>query len=375
MSYPEAILDALPRIDKSWFNAEAGRGRLHATLTSPRIREIWKYTPIKSFVEAFAEPQIDNPLSVSGLDQPEIQATEFAALQGAELELVRGCLAGIDGARYPMADLSMLGSDGGQLIKVTGRAELPLTLRTAGAGSQPLIIDVAPGASVNIVEESVAQQFNTLLVYVRLGARAHVHHVRCALEASAMQWSLLIATLDADCTYELQQFQSGGRRRRTDCHFMLNGQGSRADITGAFLTEDGCHLDQQVIIEHKAPNTVSRQKFHGIATGKSRAVFNGRIHIHADAGGSDALLSNRNLSLNPGAEINTKPELEIYTDDVKCAHGATVGQLSEDSLFYLRSRGLSDVAARSILCKGFLRECISGPVAEKVSERFTAALQ
>jgi Fe-S cluster assembly protein SufD len=375
MSYPQAVLDSLPTTDKPWFDAKAGRGRLNATLTSPRIREVWKYTPIKSFVEAFAEPQSCKPLSVSGLDQPEVQATKFAALQGAELELVRGCLSGIDGARYPMADLTMLDSADGLLIKVAGHAELPLTLRTTGAGSHPVIIDMAPGASLNIVEESVAQEFNTLFVYVRLGPLARVHHVRCALQASAMQWALLIATLDADCTYELQQFQIGGRRRRTDCHFMLNGQGARTDVTGAFLTEDGCHLDQQVIIEHKAPNTVSRQKFHGIATGKSRAVFNGRIHIHAHANGSDALLSNRNLSLNPGAEINTKPELEIYTDDVKCAHGATVGQLSEDSLFYLRSRGISEVAARSILCNGFLRECITGPVADRVSERFTAALQ
>ena len=103
-------------------------------------------------------------------------------------------------------------------------------------------------------------------------------------------------------------------------------------------------------------------------------MFNGRIHIHHGADGSDALLSNRNLSLNPGAEINTKPELEIYTDDVRCAHGATVGQLSEESLFYLRSRGVNESAARALLCSGFLRECISGALTEQMREQVSARL-
>lgn len=374
MSYPQVVLERLPAADKPWFSAKAGLGRLNTVLASKSIRETWKYTPIKSFVEGFAAPKSATPLVASGLDQPEIEAIQFAALEGPDLDLVRRCLESVDGLRYPMADLTMLDAPGGLLVKVTGRAQAPLTLRTIGAGSHPVIIDVAPEASLNIVEESEAQDFNTQFVYVRVGAGARVYHVRCALQVSAMQWSLLMAELDSDSAYELQQYQVGGHRRRIDCHFMLAGQGARADITGAFLTEDSCHLDQQVIVEHKAPNTVSRQKFHGIATGKSRAVFNGRIHIHHGADGSDALLTNRNLSLNPGAEINTKPELEIYTDDVRCAHGATVGQLSEDSLFYLRSRGMNDAAARAILCNGFLRECISGPMAEKVTERFTAAL-
>ena len=108
----------------------------------------------------------------------------------------------------------------------------------------------------------------------------------------------------------------------------------------------------------------SRVSFHGIGAEKGTAVFNGRIHIHPGAPRADAVLSNRNLSLHPDAIINTKPELEIYTDDVRCAHGATVGQISEDSLFYLRSRGLSPAQAKRMLCRAFINECIEGALAE-----------
>ena len=134
------------------------------------------------------------------------------------------------------------------------------------------------------------------------------------------------------------------------------------------LVEANSHLDQQFIMEHRAPDTFSRQKFHGIGAGKGTTVFNGRIHIHPDSPGSDAGLVNKNLALHPEATINTKPELEIYTDDVKCSHGATVGQLAEDSIFYLRSRGLSRDEARILLCRAFLSSCIDGVLTQEVTE-------
>jgi Fe-S cluster assembly protein SufD len=139
------------------------------------------------------------------------------------------------------------------------------------------------------------------------------------------------------------------------------------DLIGAYVVAGDTHLDQQFLVEHRAPDTTSRQTFHGIGAGKGTAVFNGRIHIHKDSPGSDARLTNKNLALHPEATINTKPELEIYTDDVKCAHGATVGQLAEDSIFYLQSRGVSQNDAKALLCQAFLKSCIAGPLAEEVA--------
>jgi Fe-S cluster assembly protein SufD len=173
--------------------------------------------------------------------------------------------------------------------------------------------------------------------------------------------------LEENAEYALTQYQRGGQRRRSETHVVMNGRGARAELIGAYVVGTG-HLDQQVIVEHRAPGAVSRQVFHGLGAGKGRAVFNGRIHIHPGTPGSDARLSNRNLALHRDAQINTKPELEIYTDDVKCAHGATVGKLSEDSLFYLRSRGVDVESARTMLCRAFLTECIQGPLADAASD-------
>jgi len=375
MSDAAIIVDRLSGLDRPWFDPTAALDRVRSALASGHTREAWKYTPIKAFVEAFAAADPRTPLEIADVGHSGVRATAFAALDDADLQLVRGCLQRIDGTRYPMADLTMLDASDGLLIRVDSSGQTSLSLRFAETGTQPVIIDVAPGASLNIVEESTCPSFNSQLIYVRVAAGARVNHARTALQAAAMQWSLLMAELEQDSSYELQQFQVGGRRRRTDCHFMLAGTGAKAELTGAYLTEDRGHLDQHLIIEHKARNTVSRQKFHGIGAGRSRSIFNGRIHIHPGAAASDALLTNRNLSLNPGAEIDTKPELEIYTDDVRCAHGATVGQLSEESLFYLRSRGINEGTARMLLCGGFLRECISGPLGEQAKQRLIGALQ
>ena len=168
--------------------------------------------------------------------------------------------------------------------------------------------------------------------------------------------------------YTRQQYLTGSNRRRSETQILLNEPEASAEITGAYVVEGGTHLDQQIILEHRAADTRSEQRFHGIGAGKGMAVFNGRIHIHPGAPRSDAGLSNRNLALHPEAVINTKPELEIYTDDVRCSHGATVGQISEDSLFYLRSRGLSPADAKRMLCRAFINECIEGPLAEPAEE-------
>jgi Fe-S cluster assembly protein SufD len=119
----------------------------------------------------------------------------------------------------------------------------------------------------------------------------------------------------------------------------------------------------------------SRQRIHGIASGKSRLTFNGRIHIHPGAQHTDARLTNRNLQLDSTAQVNTKPELEIYADDVQCAHGATVGQLDAEQLFYLRSRGISEATARAMLMQGFLADCLpEGELGEQIGRLLDAEL-
>ena len=130
-------------------------------------------------------------------------------------------------------------------------------------------------------------------------------------------------------------------------------------MDGLYLVEDGQHTDTHSRIDHRVKNCYSHQNYKGILDGKSRAVFNGKVFVHENASGTDAEQSNKNLLLSNEARIDTKPQLEIFNDDVKCAHGATVGQLEEEELFYLLSRGLNEELARNLLTYGFAEEVIN----------------
>ena len=365
---------------KPWHPGNADADHLSRMLSGREAREAWKYTPIGTFVETYVARCSSMPqaaslqsLHIEGASQPGVTVTELADLNAEDLRSVRAALAAVDAKRYPLAELSTLHNKSGYLIKITGALAQPIEI-VHHDGEQLLLIDVAEGASASIIETSEQEDFGSAVTLLSLGAGCRLVHGRSALLASAMHVSLLEAAVSQGAEYELQQYLVGGRRRRADCHITLDGEGASVTVTGAFVTEDGAHLDQQLVVEHKAPRTASNQTIHGIGMGKSRSVFNGRIHIHPGANGADGQLSNKNLSLNPGADINTKPELEIYTDDVKCAHGATVGQLDPEHLFYLRSRGLSESQSRSLLCNAFVRSCVRGPLTASVTDRFTACL-
>ncbi len=377
MSDATAQMRDLAGTAPSWFDAQAGLARLDRGLTAPAIREYWKYTPIQPFVTALVEAaHADGPApEIHNADQPGITVCPMGELTADQAVTVAAMAGEIDPDRYPLADLALLNGSVGTFCHVAESLPQPLILKSGSNANQATFIHVAAGAEVELQESAPTGPSNGQLIVVRVEAGGRVRHARCALDRLAAHWSLLVAILADNAAYELNQHHFGGRRRRSDCHFVLAGPGATANVTAAFLADEGSHIDQQFVVEHRSRDTVSRQKVHGIGTGRSRCVFNGRIHIHEGATASDATLTNRNLSLHPQAEIDTKPELEIYTDDVRCAHGATVGQLSEESLFYLRSRGVPEAQARLLLCNGFLRECIKGPFADAVMARIREALQ
>lgn len=360
-----------------WFDATAGLARLDRGLTAPGVREYWKYTPIAPFVTALVETaNADGPaVEIQGVEQPGIEISPLGALSAEHARIAAAMTGEIDPVRYPLADLALLNGGAGTFCRVTESPPQPLCLKPAAHANQTLLIQIAAGVEVELLEVSPTGASSGQLILVQVEPGGRVRHSRCALDNGAAHWSLLMTTLADDAAYELHQYHFGGRRRRSDCHFVLGGAGATVNVTAAFLADHGSHLDQQFVVEHRARDTLSRQKVHGIGVGRSRSVFNGRIHIHEGASASDATLTNRNLSLHPEAEIDTKPELEIYTDDVRCAHGATVGQLSEDSLFYFRSRGVPEAEARVLLCSGFLRECIQGASSELVTDRIREVLQ
>jgi len=158
----------------------------------------------------------------------------------------------------------------------------------------------------------------------------------------------------------------GGALVRNNIHPVLAGEGGECLINGLFIGNGRQHLDNYMLVEHASPHCGSRQFYNGILDGHAHGVFHGRIIVHKDAQKTDAKQTNRNLLLSDTAQIDTKPQLEIYADDVKCTHGATIGQMEENSLFYLRSRGIDEMSARRLLLVAFASECMDrmkeGPV-------------
>jgi Fe-S cluster assembly protein SufD len=152
---------------------------------------------------------------------------------------------------------------------------------------------------------------------------------------------------------------TGGLLARSDINIKLAGEGAETELYGLYITKNRIHLDHHTVVEHGATKTKSKELYHGILMDQSRAVFNGKVIVHPQANRTEAKQQNHNLLLSSEAEIDTKPELEIYCDDIKCTHGATIGQLDDKALFYLRARGLDENSAKKLLIHAFLNEILS----------------
>ena len=172
-----------------------------------------------------------------------------------------------------------------------------------------------------------------------------------------------------DSSYVLHSVELGCALSRADIVVRLEGSGAACELNGLFVSSGRQHVDHHTRVDHVAPHCSSRENYRSVLDGRSRAVFNGKIVVHKGAIKTDSAQSNANLLLSKNAEIDTKPELEIYNDDVKCAHGATVGQLDENQLFYLKSRGLSEEEARQVLTFAFADEVLTG-IDSKAVRRF-----
>jgi Fe-S cluster assembly protein SufD len=167
----------------------------------------------------------------------------------------------------------------------------------------------------------------------------------------------------------------GGALVRNNVHPVLGGEGGECLINGLFIAHGRQHMDNYMLVEHASPHCSSRQFYNGILDDNSHGVFHGRIIVHKDAQKTDAKQTNRNLLLSDNAQIDTKPQLEIYADDVKCTHGATIGQIEENALFYMRSRGIDDASARRLLLMAFANESLQRIKSDSVREYLAEVIQ
>jgi Fe-S cluster assembly protein SufD len=191
------------------------------------------------------------------------------------------------------------------------------------------------------------------------GENANVAHYMIEREdRTAFNVSTLRIQQERSANVASHSLLLGGGLVRNNVHPVLAGEGGECLINGLFVGNDSQHLDNYMHVEHASPHCSSRQFYNGILDDHAHGVFHGRIVVHKDAQKTDAKQTNRNLLLSDDAQIDTKPQLEIYADDVKCTHGATIGQIEENALFYLRSRGINEIAARRLLLLAFASECL-----------------
>ena len=357
-----------------------------------RKSELWKYTKAAPLAE-FAITALTAASATTDTDAARARAaSNVEALQGAgRLVFIDGVLddtltqlpegVRVEAARTPVAatgaddalaliNAALPGADLALQVDadVTVDGVLHIVHALAGTsslGQVRLAVDLAPRASLTIAEhfpdDGVGAGMHNTVVAVALAEDATLHLRRLqALGNETLQVTRIEATLADNATLDTVTVDAGGKTVRNDLNVRLEGPGARVDMRGVYLGNDRQHIDNHTRVDHVARDTVSREDYRGILRDRSRGVFNGKVYVHKGADGTDAAQSNPNLLLSDHAEIDTKPELEIYADDVKCAHGATVGQIDETSLFYLRSRGINEATSIQLLTYAFCREVLTG---------------
>lgn len=232
------------------------------------------------------------------------------------------------------------------------------------SASFPRILVVAgENSSATVIESYVSTDdtvyFTNAVVEIALKDGARLEHYKTQRESlDAFHIATTMADLGPNSTYNSTTVTFGAKLSRHDYAVTMDHEGVECWVDGLYLVTAGQHTDTHSVIDHRKPHCTSHQLYKGILDGKSRAVFNGKVFVRHDAQKTDAMQTNKNLLLSNEARVDTKPQLEILADDVKCAHGAAVGQLDEDQLFYLETRGIHPDLARNLLTYGFAEEVI-----------------
>ena len=224
-------------------------------------------------------------------------------------------------------------------------------------------IEVAQSAEVTFIERQLTNGTNTslsnALTKVKVAANANVHHILLQNDnANASQVCRTYVNQHRDSQYSNYTYSLSGEIIRNNLNISLDEENSVGNMYGLYLLAGKEHVDNHSVVDHKVPNCESNELYKGVLNDSSIGVFNGKVFVRQDAQKTNAYQQNRNLLLSDNATINTKPQLEIWADDVKCSHGCTVGQLDEEQLFYLRSRGINTDSAKALMVYAFASEIV-----------------
>ena len=358
--------------------------------------EEWKYTNVAPLLKQdFSIPQTSANVDVEAFTYPESQTSQLVFVNGIyapKLSNVSAIPAGVTIANLREANQKLasdyfatqasyetdaftalntaLASDGAFILIPRGTIiEAPIHLlfvSTNQTVTHPRVLIVAEeGAIATIIESYVAPSddeiyFTNAVTEVITKADANITHYRLQAESTkAFHIATTAVQQESKSTYASYAISIGGEIARHDLNVKLDGEHIESTIDGLYVGTGKQHIDNHTTMDHAHPHCNSFQLYKGILDEKARAVFNGKVFVRKGAMLTDAKQLNKNLLLSKDAHVDTKPQLEIFADDVKCSHGATVGQLEEDELFYLRSRGLKTETARALLTFGFAEDVIS----------------
>ncbi len=346
--------------------------------------EAWRFTPLRSVVDAEFVPE-EGLVPALGAPIPEgVTVRSLRQVLQADPDLLEGRLD-LGGAPAHFAALNTALFSDGLWIDVSAGAviEAPIELVHAmPSSSEPgvayprVLVTLGENAELSLIETYLGRETGQLtnsVVEVDMGCNAKMTHVRVH-ENAGLQIGRVDVRQHADSNYHSTVVTLGGALLRFDVRCLLQGKGAACQLDGAYLVDGDDHVDHHTVVEHQAPNCTSHQKYRGIASGKGIAVFDGLVVVHRDAQKTEAHQENRNLLLSDTATVHTKPHLEIDADDVICSHGATVGSLDEDQLFYLRARGIPEEQALAILTFAFLESIVDGVSDEPTRGRLRDAL-
>jgi len=384
----QKLLESLPASFESgpaWLRAHRGHAadalREHGLPT--KKTEAWRFTPVRSVVDSVFHleeggvPTLASvPEGVTGKSLRTVLETEPALLQkhiglGGEPTHFGALNAALftDGVWIDVAAGTVLEQpiELAYLVPATASRGVayPRVLVTAGEGAEVTLIDTYAGREGEHLTNSVVE--------IDLATNAKVDHVRIH-ENEGLQVGRVDVRQAADSRYRSTVVTLGGALLRFDVRCLLEGQGAECQLDGAYLVDGDDHVDHHTLVEHVAPRCRSEQTYRGIASGKGTAVFDGIVVVHRDAQKTEAHQENRNLLLSESATVHTKPHLEIDADDVICSHGATVGALDEDQLFYLRARGIPEELAHAMLTYAFLESIVDRVGHEPTRLRMREAL-
>ncbi len=304
----------------------------------------------------------ERPEEVEPILSAQTRSTGFAALNTAFLS---------DGARVHVGPGTTLDLPIQLLFLATGQDQSACHYRN--------LVEVAEDAAVTLVESHVSLADGVYLTNtstdITLGANAVCEHYKLQDESlRAFHIASVNVHQGANSRFTSHAVSLGAALARHDMRSDLAETGAWCTLNGLYITRARQHTDFHTRIDHSRPGCTSREYYKGVLDGHSRAVFNGQVHVHPQAQQSDATQSNHNLLLSANAEIDTKPQLEINADDVKCAHGATVGQLDDDKMFYLKARGIPEALARGLLTYGFVQDVVERMSLKPIVARLESTL-